>query len=114
MGMIVGAIPRDLRGRVMGVLVATRSIPKTVMGILGLDEEPFDGVDLIDVAGGGEVEPVFSEGSHAFGVDARKRAVLEGQWKLIHRLAGNGYDLEDGSGERHHRWDFVWRSPKLP
>ncbi len=105
--VIGGAISNDLRGSVVRVPVATRSIPRTVMGLLGLSQEGFDGVDLLGVARGEGSEPVFSEGSHAFGVDARKQAVIDGQWKLIHRLDDNGYelyDLEDDPGEKRNRW----------
>ena len=103
--LIAGAIDEELRGLVVAQTVETRSIPKTVLGMLGVPADGFGGVDLLDVARGGDNEPSFAEGSYAFGTDQRKRAVVRDGWKLIHRLDDDGYELYELAPDPHERND---------
>jgi len=103
--VIGGAITPELHGRVVPQIVATRSIPKTVLGMLGMAGGGFGGVDLLDVARTGSAEPVFTEGSWAFGTADRKRAVASDGWKLIHRLDDDGYELYDLGADPRERVD---------
>jgi len=99
--LIAGAIDPQLRGRVVAQTVETRSIPRTILALLGLPGDGFGGADLLAVARAGGGEPAFSEGSWAFGSADRKRAVVSDGWKLIHRLDDDGYELyELGSDPR--------------
>ncbi len=103
--LIAGAIDEELRGRVVAQTVEIRSIPKTVLGMLGAPADGFGGVDLLDIARGGDNEPSFAEGSYAFGIDQRKRAVVRDGWKLIHRLDDDDYELYELASDPHERND---------
>ena len=104
---IAGAIDEALHGTVAHQPVETRSIPKTVAGILGMRGDTFDGIDLLSVARGGRSAPVFSEGSYALGTDDQKRAVVHDGWKLIHDLDHDRFELFEltsDPAERYDRW----------
>jgi len=105
--LVAGAIDPQLRGTTVETAVETRGIAATVMGLLGVDEHPFDGQDLLEVARGADAAPVFAEGSHAFGTDERKQAVIVDGWKLIHHLDDGRYELYElpsDPEERNDRW----------
>jgi arylsulfatase len=104
--VIAGAVDEQLHGAVVDVAVETRSIPRTVMGLLGLSPAGFDGVDLLDVARGGDALPAIAEGSHAFGEDERTVGVVFDGWKLIHRLDDDGYELYDLGADPGERNDL--------
>ncbi len=104
--VVAGAIDEQLRGAVVEAAVETRSIPRTVMGLLGLGPEGFDGVDLLDVARGGGDAPAIAEGTHAFGADERTVGVVSDGWKLIHRLDDDGYELYDLAVDPAERSDL--------
>ena len=101
--IITGAVDDELRGRVVAGSVETRSIPRTVLGMLGVAADGFGGVDLLEVARGSVGAPSFAEGSYAFGTDQRTRAVVRDPWKLIHRLDDDGYELYELSADPHER-----------
>jgi len=103
--IIAGAIDEGLRGTVVEPAVATLDIPRTVLGVLGLPADGFGGVDLLEVARGGEPQPVIAEGSYAFGTDARTEAVQYRGFKLIHRLDDDGYELYDLGADPFERND---------
>ena len=106
--LIAGAIEPELRGTTVAGSVETRSIAATVMGLLGMRDHAFGGQDLLEVARGASAEPAFTEGSHAFGTDARKLAVVHDGWKLIHHLDTGRYELYElasDPGERSDRWE---------
>ena len=104
--LIAGAIGPELRGVVVQSVVETRSIPKTVMGLLGLPGDLFNGVDLLEVARGGANIPAIAEGTYAFGTDERQVGVEYDGWKLIHRLDDNGYELYDLAADPRQRNDL--------
>ena len=106
--VIAGAIDETLHGTVVQQPVETRSIPKTVAGMLERRSGAFDGVDLLDVARGGRSAPVFSEGSRAWNTDQRKRAVVHEGWKLIHDLERDGFELYHLPSDPPERRD-LWR-----
>jgi len=103
--VISGAIDPELRGAVVEQAVELRSIPRTVLGLLGLPPDTFGGVDLLRVARGGQNIPAIAEGSYAFGADQRKVGVEHEGFKLIHRLDDNGYELYDLTADPHERYD---------
>ncbi|MGD8328963.1 MAG: sulfatase [Acidobacteriota bacterium] len=103
--IIAGAIDEGLRGTVVEPAVATLSIPRTVLGVLGLPGDDFGGVDLLEVARGADPPPVIAEGSYAFGSDARTEGVQYRGFKLIHRLDDDGYELYDLSTDPWERDD---------
>jgi arylsulfatase len=103
--VIAGAIDEELRGTVVQAPVETRSIPRTVLGLLGLPGEPFDGDDLLEVARGADPGAVLSEGSHAFGTMWRSRGVEYDGYKLVHLLDNDRwelYDLKEDPWERRN------------
>ncbi len=105
--LIAGAIDADLRGTLVTAAVETRSLPRTLLNLAGGDGAVFGGVDLLEVARSGRAPPVFSEGSHAFGEDGRKVAVVLDGWKLIHDQDQDSYELyalEVDPSERDDRW----------
>ena len=104
--IVAGAIDEHLRGTVADTVVETRSIPRTVMGLLGLPPDGFDGVDLLEVARGRAGPPAIAEGSWAFGADSRKVGVWHEGWKLIHRLDDGGYELYDLLADPTERHDL--------
>ncbi len=104
--VIAGTIGPELRGAVVQSVVETRSIPKTVMGLLGLPGDLFGGVDLLEVARGGAGSPAIAEGTYAFGTDERQVGVEFAGWKLIHRLDDNGYQLYDLAADPRQRNDL--------
>jgi len=91
--LIAGAIDPGLAGTAVPAAVEIRSIPATVMGLLGIDDHGFAGQDLLAVARGAPASPAFTEGSWAFGTDERKQAVVEDGWKLIHDLDSGRFEL---------------------
>jgi arylsulfatase A-like enzyme len=103
--LISGAVGKELRGRVVSQTVEIRSIPATVLGMLGVPADGFGGRDLLEVARGGHEEPSFAEGSYAFGTDRRTRAVVRDGWKLIQRLDDDGYELYELAADPHERDD---------
>ena len=105
--IIAGAIDERLRGAVVDDVVETRSIPLTVIGLLGLSAGGFAGIDLLEAAPSSAGPTAVAESSHAFGADERKVAVVHGGWKLIHRLDDDAYELYDlvaDPAERHDRY----------
>lgn len=98
--VISGAVPRKLRGVRVVAPVEVASVARTIMGIAGITEQPFQGVDLLDVARG-EPAPryVYSECIDSWEVGHGKFAVVAGKHKLIHRLASNSYELYDLEAE---------------
>lgn len=104
--VIAGAVDEGLRGAVVPAAVETRSIPRTVMGMLGLTADGFGGVDLLRVARGDASIGAIAEGSYAFGTDERTVGVQQGGFKLIHRLDDDGYELYDLAADPHERNDL--------
>jgi arylsulfatase A-like enzyme len=107
--VVSGAVPPELRGVRVAAPVEVASVARTIMGIAGIAEQPFQGVDLLDVARG-EPTPryAYSAGSGAWVAGHRTFAVVAGKHKLIHRLASDShelYDLEADPGERRNLFD---------
>ena len=105
--LITGAIDEGLRGAVVDAPVETRSIPRTLLGLIGADDGSFGGIDLFEVPRAGGAPAVFSEGSDAFGEDERKIAVVADGWKLIQHLDDGRhelYHLESDPDERRDLW----------
>jgi arylsulfatase A-like enzyme len=105
--LIAGAIDPALRGALVTAAVETRSLPRTLLNLAGGDGAVFGGADLLEVARSGRAPPVFTEGSHAFGEDARKVAVVLDGWKLIHDLDQDRFELfalASDPSERDDRW----------
>jgi arylsulfatase A-like enzyme len=110
--VIGGAIDADLRGRVVADAVETRSIPRTVLGMLGVPGDRFDGVDLLDVARHGGAPAALSEGTYAFGLDGRKIGVEYDGWKLIYRLDNQRYLLYNLREDPHEQHNVYHRFSK--
>jgi arylsulfatase A-like enzyme len=107
--IIGGALESGLRGRVVSDAVETRSIPRTVLGLLGVPTERFDGVDLLEVARSGGAPAALSEGTYAFGLDGRTVGVEHAGWKLVYRLGNRSYELYDLSSDPLERNDVYGR-----
>jgi arylsulfatase A-like enzyme len=103
--IIGGAIDDDLRGVTIEHSVEVRSIPATVMGLLGVEPHGFAGADLLSAEHGGGIQTVYSEGSHAFGEDERKYAAVHEGWKLIRNLDDDRFELYELATDRNERRD---------
>ncbi len=92
--IITGDIDRTIRGVGTRRPVETAAIATTLLGLAKIEEHPFAGIDLIDTAMSRRSPPfAMSEGSYARGPDGRKVAIMQGNWKLIHDLDRNRYEL---------------------
>jgi len=107
--LITGALEPGLRGAVVAAPVETRDLARTLFTLAGGDPAAFGGADLLELARGAPAPAVFSEGSHAFGEDERKVAVVLDGWKLIHDLDRDGYELYSLRADPDER-DDLWSS----
>lgn len=107
--VITGAIDKKLRGTIVDQTVEIRSIPKTIMKLVGFDKHVFGGENLLALIGKKpESDFVFTEGSYAWGTDLRKKAVIFKRWKLIYNFDDNTYELyhiDTDKNERKNRWN---------
>ena len=106
--VIGGAIPEALRGLRIEGPIEVASIPATLAELAQVDAHGFRGPSLLEVARAG-VLPRFAISEAISGEDDSKRrvAVVNGDWKLIHSLPADEYELFDlGSdpGERQNRF----------
>lgn len=102
-----GALPDSARGRTVGQAVETASIPRTIMGLLGVEDPPYQGEDLLQVAeAGAGSRAVFTEGSYAWDPKGRTRAVVQGDWKLIHNLDDDSFELYNLVADPEERDDL--------
>jgi len=103
-----GAIDPGLHGTAVDLSVEVRDVAATVMGVLGVEDHPFAGENLLELAGGGHAAPAFTQGLYARGHDQRKHAVVHEGWKLIHNLDPDTYELyflPTDPRERRDLWD---------
>ena len=85
--IVGGAISAEHRGRVVQSPVELVSVPRTLAQLAGVEATTFQGEDLLAVPDRPEVDRrVFAEGSYAWGIDQRERAVLTAHWKLVELL----------------------------
>lgn len=89
--IISGGIDKKFRGKKVNRPVETISIPKTILSIIKADSNEFQGENLLDIHNKGI--PVFSEGNYAYGTNHRKECVIWKNWKLIHILDNDTYEL---------------------
>jgi arylsulfatase A-like enzyme len=108
--VVGGDIASGHRGRRYPHTVETRSIPKTLMHLAGIDDHPFEGEDLFALMDSGEdprQRTQYSEGSNSSGWQLY-RSVISYPWKLIVALSTEGYELfnlERDPNETRNLWD---------
>lgn len=106
--IIAGAIDPALHGTSVARSVEIRSVPLTVMRLLGIEDHPFAGESLLELAPGSEPAPAFTQGLYARGTDQRKHAAVHEGWKLIHNLDDDSHELyflPTDPGERRDLWE---------
>ena len=106
--LIWGDIDEKLKGQRFSSTVEPRSLARTLAELAQVDDNPFQGQDLLAVAStSGEHPPTFSEGSYAWGGDYRKVMIEWRRKKLIRNLDDDRYelyDLERDPAERENLW----------
>jgi len=106
--IFAGDIDPGLRGRQVARTVELASIPRTLLGLAGIEEPHFPGEDLLSLAAG--PRPVFSEGSFAWAASRGRRAVILDGWKLIHDLDADSRELYHLAADPDERRD-LWGDP---
>ena len=118
--IVSGAIEKTLRGAVVERPVELISIPRTIMGLAGIEERHFYGENLIELAKSQKdkketTAPIFTEGNYAWGEDQRKKAVFFKNLKLIYNFDDASYELYDMDvdwNEQRNLWDEA-NSPEV-
>lgn len=106
--VISGDIDRTIRGVGTRRPVETAAVATTLLGLAGIEEDPFAGVDLVDTALNRQTPPfAVSEGSYARGRDGRKVALIDGDWKLIHDLESEGFELYNRRADPAERKNLI-------
>ncbi|MDP6978331.1 MAG: sulfatase [Myxococcota bacterium] len=106
--IIGGDIDRTIRGVGTSRAVETAAIATTLLGLAGIEENPFPSIDLVDTAMSRAAPPfAISEGSYARGSDGRKVALTQGHWKLIHDLDSDSYEFFNRRADPAERHDLA-------
>ena len=111
--IVGGDIDRTIRGIMVGRPVETSAIATTLLRLAGVADPALPGIDLIDTAQSRRI-PSFalSEGSYARGSDGRQVSVQQGNWKLIHHLDADRYELYNHATDPEERNDLI-EDPKM-
>ncbi|MCH7519440.1 MAG: sulfatase-like hydrolase/transferase, partial [Candidatus Dadabacteria bacterium] len=93
---LISYAPGELehRGKRVKENVETRSIPYTILKLIGIENDLFGGINLLEITEQ-ENSGAFSEGSYAWGKDHRKEGIMYENWKLIKNLDDQSYELYD-------------------
>ena len=83
-----------LRGKRIKNNVEIRSIPSTILELIGIENNIFGGINIFSLPEQ-DTSAVFSEGNYAYGKDHRKEGIIYKNWKLIKNLDDQTYELYD-------------------
>ena len=86
--------------------VGIRSIPRTIVELLELENNIFGGINLLE-AGNIEPQHIYAEGNYAWGVDERKKGVIYKNWKLINNIDKETYELYNLDNDPNEKINLI-------